>query len=147
MGSVTGKTAGRTGGCLCGAVRYEATADPVMTGFCYCQSCQKLSGSGHAFHAALPEAALRLTGETRGYAWKANSGSTVTTSFCPTCGSPVFGKSSGMPGMVTIRVASLDDPSAIAPQMAVFTSRLRPWDHLDPGLPAFPEMPPMPGRD
>lgn len=134
------------GGCLCGAVRYELMATPAMAGFCYCESCRKLSGSGHAFHAMVPEDTLKITGESRGFDWKADSGNTVTTSFCPTCGSPLFGKSSGMPGMVTVRAASLDDPSAVSPQMAVYTKRLLNWDHLDPTLPAFPEMPPMPSE-
>lgn len=132
------------GGCLCGAIRYEVTAAPAMAGFCCCESCRKLSGSGHAFHALIPEAALKVSGNVRGFEWKADSGNTVTTSFCPTCGSPLFGKSSGMPGMVTFRAASLDTPEAVSPQMAVYTKRLLAWDHLDPTLPAFQEMPPMP---
>ena len=132
-----------TGGCLCGAVRYRVTAQPAATGLCYCQSCQKLSGSGRMFNAMVAADALRIEGQTRAYAWTADSGSTVTTSFCPTCGSPLFGESSGFPGMMAFRVASLDDPSAIAPQMVVYTKRMPPWDHLIPGVPAFPEMPPM----
>lgn len=132
------------GGCLCGSVRYELTASPAMAGFCYCESCRKLSGSGHAFHAMVPEDAVKISGETRSFDWKADSGNTVTSSFCPTCGSPVYAKSSGMPGMVTVRVAGLDDPGVISPQMAVYTKRVLNWDHLDPALPAFAEMPPMP---
>lgn len=145
MGGSASAATSHKGGCLCGAVRYEVTADPVMAGFCHCFSCRKLRGAGHAFHAMVPEESLKVTGETRGFAWKADSGNTVTTSFCPQCGSPLFGKSSGFPGTVTFRVASLDEPSAMAPQMAVYTKRLLGWDHLDPSLPAFPAMPPMPG--
>ncbi len=131
-----------TGRCLCGAVKIEVGGQPVMAGFCCCLSCQKLSGAGHAFHAMVPEAAFRVTGETRGFGWKADSGNTVTTSFCPTCGAPVFGRSSGYPGMVTFRVTALDEPGQLAPQMAVFAKRLQSWDVLAPDLPRFPEMPP-----
>jgi hypothetical protein len=53
-------------------VRYEVDGDPVMGGFCFCKSCQKLSGSGHSFLALVPEAAMRVTGDTRGYEWTAN---------------------------------------------------------------------------
>lgn len=144
MSASTKTSPALTGSCLCGGVRYELTATPAMAGFCYCESCRKLSGSGHAFHAMVPEDALKISGETRDFDWKADSGSTVTSSFCPTCGSPVYAKSSGMPGMVTVRVAGLDDPAAISPQMAVYTKRLLTWDHLDPALPAFAGMPPMP---
>ncbi|MGR9071479.1 MAG: GFA family protein [Gammaproteobacteria bacterium] len=143
MNTEKNTSADSKGGCLCGAVRYEVTATPAMTGFCYCESCRKLSGSGHAFHALVPEAAIKISGNIRGFEWVADSGNTVMTSFCPTCGSPLFGKSSGMPGMATFRVASLDDPEAISPQMAVYTKRLLKWDCLDPALSAFQEMPPM----
>lgn len=140
------ETTTRTGGCLCGAVRYTVTAAPVMSGLCYCLRCQKLSGSGHAFHAAVPEDAFRVTGRTTVFEAKADSGHIVATHFCPTCGSPLFGRSAGMPGSVSFRVASLDDPSGLVPQMAVYAKRLRAWDHLAPSLTAFPAMPPMPGR-
>lgn len=132
------------GGCLCGTVRYTISAAPTMAGHCYCLSCQKLSGAGHAFHAMVPENAFHVDGETRGFSWTADSGNTVVTNFCPTCGSPLFGRSSGFPGMVTVRVASLDDPSLVVAQMAVYAKRKQPWDHLDPKLLAFPAMPPAP---
>jgi len=137
-------SAARQGGCLCGAVRYEISSDPEMTGVCYCSSCRRLSGSGHAFHALLPESALVFTGQVSTYEWTADSGGRVSSSFCPVCGSPLFGKSTAMPGVVTLRVASLDDPAPIKPQTAVYAKRLLPWDRLDPALPAFPEMPPAP---
>ena len=134
--------AARHGGCQCGVVRYAISADPVMTGICYCTSCRKSSGSGHAFHALLAETALSFSGKVSTYEWTADSGGRVSSCFCPICGSPLFGKASSMPGLATLRVASLDDPASITPQMAVYTKRLLPWDHLDPALPAFPEMPP-----
>lgn len=133
-----------TGRCLCGAVTYEITAAPAMTGNCYCLHCQKSSGAGHAFHAMVPASAFKVKGETRSFECKADSGNTVSYCFCPTCGSPLFGRSSGFPGMVTVRVASLDDASKFAPQMSVYAKRLQPWDHVDSALPKFPEMPPMP---
>lgn len=138
-------SAARQGGCLCGAVRYEITGEIAMSGFCYCLSCQKLTGAGHSFLAMVPETALRATGKTTSFDWTANSGNTVTTSFCSTCGSPLFGRNAGFPGMVSFRVGSLDDSSGMVPQMAVFADRIRSWDHLDAGLTAFPAMPPMGG--
>ncbi len=132
-----------TGGCLCGAVRFQFSAAPAMTGMCYCETCRKTSGAGHAFHAMVPADSLKIRGETRGYNSTADSGNTVTSSFCPTCGSPLFGWSTGFPGAVMVRVAALDDPNAIAPQMAVYTNRRLDWDHLDPALQSFPAMPPM----
>jgi hypothetical protein len=134
-----------TGGCHCGAVRFEITADPLMAGHCHCTDCQKLSGAGHASHVAFAEAAFRLTGEVRTYAHIADSGNTVASAFCPTCGTPVWARSSGMPGMVTVRATSLDEPERFAPQMVVFTRSARPWDPPVAGLPGFETMPPMGG--
>jgi hypothetical protein len=49
-----------------------------------------------------------------------------------------------MPDFFVVEAASLDDPSRFAPQMVVYTSSGFAWDHLDPVLPGFPKMPPMP---
>lgn len=133
-----------TGGCLCGAVRYEIAAEPIMAGFCHCLSCQKLSGAGRAMQVLVPKAALSIQGQTSAYRWTADSGNTVTTRFCPNCGSPLFGESNGMANAVAVRAVSLDDPSAVSPQMTVFTKRAQPWDHVETSLPTFPAMPPMP---
>ncbi len=132
------------GGCLCGAVRYEIAEAPAMSEFCYCLSCQKLSGAGHSFVAMVQESAFRANGATKRFTWTADSGNKVTTEFCPTCGSPLFARSSGYPGVVVVRVASLDEPSGFEPQMAIYTKRKPKWDHDFPAIPAFPEMPPPP---
>ncbi|MCC7016063.1 MAG: GFA family protein [Rhodospirillales bacterium] len=134
------------GGCLCGAVCFQTAGAPKMTMFCYCQMCQKQSGTGHTFNAIFPESAFRATGATQGYAWTADSGNKVTTEFCPTCGSPLFARSSGYLGAVVIRVASLDEPSAFEPQAAIYTKRRLSWDHDFASLPSFPAMPPPPPK-
>jgi hypothetical protein len=132
-----------TGGCHCGAIRYRSTADPIIGGHCHCTDCQSLSGSGHTTHVAFPAPALTIEGELSTYDHPADSGATITSGFCPQCGSPVTGKSSGMPGMLTVRVASLDDPSAYRPEMVVFARSAQPWDPIDPALPAHQGVPPM----
>lgn len=132
-----------TGGCLCGAVRYEIAAEPIMAGHCQCRDCQRHTGTGHASMIAFPKAAIRMTGEPKFHACKADSGNTVRRGFCAECGSSIMGGTSGMPDMMMIAVGTLDDPGVFKPQMAVYASRGSAWDHLDPGLPRFPLMPPM----
>jgi hypothetical protein len=134
-----------TGSCLCGAVRYEATGEPMMAGHCHCLDCQKVSGAGHATFAAFPEAATRITGKLKSFKTKADSGAMVDRFFCPECGSFVTGKSTGMPGMVTFTLSTMDGSPDIPPQMRVYDKRRRAWDVIDPALPAFPAMPPMGG--
>lgn len=133
--------AGFKGGCLCGAVRYESTADPQLAGHCQCVDCRKSSGSGHCTHLVSPEAAFSVTGEVRTYERPADSGNIVSRAFCPTCGAALFSRNSGMAGVVFPRASSLDDPDIIAPQMVVYASRGPKWDHIDPALPRFATMP------
>jgi hypothetical protein len=58
------------GGCLCGAVRYECAAEPLMAGTCHCLDCQKSSGAGSAPTLFVPRAALQITAEVKYYASK-----------------------------------------------------------------------------
>lgn len=132
-----------TGGCFCGAIRYEVTADPLMTGHCQCKNCQKDSGTGHASLMMFPKAAMKITGKAKEYQRKADSGNTVSHGFCAICGSPLFGSTSGMPQGMAIMAGSLDDPSAFSAQFLVYTASAQPWDHIDLQGPKFPGMPPM----
>jgi hypothetical protein len=133
-----------TGGCACGAIRYEIAAEPMMAGHCQCLDCQRSAGGGHASMLMFPADAVKLKGAPKYHDTRADSGNTVSRGFCANCGSPLVGKSSGMANMMTIRVGSLDDPSGFTPQFAVYNYRGHAWDHLDPATPKFPKMPPMP---
>ena len=62
---------------------------------------------------------------------------------CPTCGSQLYGLTTGFPGMIGIRVACFADSSDLKPQMEVYTKRLQAWDTVTEGIPSFPSMPPM----
>ncbi len=132
------------GGCLCGAVRYECSAEPVVTGHCYCVDCRRSSGTGHCSHLGVPNEAVALTGGVSVYERPSDAGNVVGRAFCPTCGAPVYSTNSQMSEMLFIRASSLDDPEVFKPQMVVYTSRAPSWDHMDDDLPAFEEMPPMP---
>lgn len=130
-----------TGGCLCGDIRYEATAEQPMAAHCYCGDCRRVSGTGHSTHVIVPEAGFSLSGAVATYERPADSGNVVSRRFCSTCGSPIYSTNSGMPGMLFLRASSLDDPNAITPQVQVFTSRAPKWEYIDPALPAFAGMP------
>lgn len=136
---------GFKGGCLCGAVRFESSVDPQMALHCYCVDCRKSSGTGHGTHVVIPEDAFTATGDVTFYDRSADSGNTVSRGFCGACGSPVFSKNSGWPGMVFPRASVLDEPEVVKPQMIVYASRAASWDQLDPSLPTFGEMPPAKG--
>lgn len=131
----------RTGRCLCGACAYEIDGEPVVVAHCHCLDCQRLSGAGHSTGAMFASDGVRLTGPVKTYDLAADSGSTVTRLFCAGCGSPLFGRNSGMPGFMTVTLGTLDDPSGLEPQAAVFARSRRNWDVMDPGLATFPAQP------
>ncbi len=136
-------TTSYTGGCACGAIRYDIAAEPMFAGHCQCRDCQRATGAGHSSMMGFPAPAMKLTGAPKYRDAKADSGNVKSLGSCPACGSPVLGKTSGMPGMVTVAAGSLDDPGRFKPQMVVYASRGHAWDHVDPALPRFPGMPPM----
>ncbi|MCR9219739.1 MAG: GFA family protein [Alphaproteobacteria bacterium] len=109
-----------TGGCLCGAVRIEATGRPYRVGLCHCLDCRKHHGALFHASAIFPEAAVTVTGETRAYEGRA---------FCPRCGSSVFSRSGDE---VEIHLGALDEPDRFAPTYELWTVRRETW------LPAFP---------
>jgi hypothetical protein len=133
------------GGCRCGAIRYEIAAEPITSGQCQCIDCQHETGGGHTSFMVFPTDAVKLTGTPRSYEVKSDSGQTNRRGFCPTCGSPVMGATSGFPGATTISAGSLDDPSVFRPQFVCYTSRGHAWDLVDPAVPSFPKMPKAPG--
>lgn len=138
-------TAPFTGGCLCGAVRYECSTEPMMTGNCHCKGCQKASGGGFVTAFAVPEDSLTITGKVKYFDTTGDRGNVSHRGFCPECGSRLFGSSSGMPGLTTVMAGSMDDPSGLQPSMNIFTGSAQPWVHMDPDLPKFPAMPEIPG--
>jgi hypothetical protein len=134
-----------TGGCLCGALRYEADGEPLFAGYCYCADCKKASGSGFIPFMGFASSAMRFSGQTREFRSKAARGGDAVRNSCPICNSLVFGGEVGKSDSFTIYAGSLDDPSSFDPKVAIF-ARSRPhWAVLPPGLTVFDGMPPDDG--
>ena len=130
-----------TGGCLCEKVRYEAQ-EQAGGGHCHCIDCRKTSGTGHASHMIVPEPAFKITGDVKFFDKPADSGNIISRGFCPECGSPVYSKNSGMPGIVFVRASSLDNPDDFKPQMIVYKKRAASWDSIAGDMPGYSAMPP-----
>ena len=133
-----------SGGCQCGAVRYETSVEPVFAAHCQCSDCKRATGAGHATAAGFPEATVKFTGNMKTYANKTESGGTAKREFCPECGGRLTFRSSNMPGMVLLMAGSMDDPAAITPTAAIYGKRHLAWDYLDPNLSVSEAMPPRP---
>jgi hypothetical protein len=130
-----------TGGCLCGALRYEAKGEPLYAGHCYCADCRKGSGSGFIPFVGFPADAVRFIGRSRTFTSKAANGNDAVRNFCPVCGSLVFGGETGQTTPFTIYAGSLDDPSSFHPTVAIFTRDRPAWAVIPPGLAVFERAP------
>lgn len=130
-----------TGGCQCGAVRYECGAEPLLMGNCHCRDCQRCTGSAYAPMIGVPSQAMTVTGEVSWYESRADSGSVASRAFCPICGARLFARSSADPTLMEIHAGSLDDPSRFKPAEDIFTSSAPPWDFMNPALRKFPTQP------
>jgi hypothetical protein len=131
-----------SGGCACGAVRYESTAEPIMMLHCHCRDCQQSSGGPYSSFVIVPTEAFKLLqGSLRFHASPSQMGGKTQRGFCPECGSPIQSKPDLVPHVVAIRTASLDDPSWFSSQADVWTSDAQLWDQMNPALPKFPYYP------
>lgn len=131
-----------SGSCLCGALSYESSAEPLFQGFCQCTDCRKV-GSGHYAAIGLPGEAVTVTGEYKAFGKRGESGQMIYRHFCPDCGGVVFDKGDAFPGVTIVNAALLDDPSRFTPDSVIFTRSAVPWDHIDPGLTRHEATPPM----
>jgi len=133
-----------TGGCACGAIRYEVSDEPMVMVDCQCRHCQQRSGTGHGSYLTFPSMKnVKLVGKATEWGLAGDSGNIKTHAFCPTCGTPVYLTFAAMPEFFTIHAASLDDPSSFKPQIVTYTTSAQAWDHVDPKTPKFEKMPPM----
>jgi hypothetical protein len=131
-----------SGGCACGAIRYESTAEPVLMLHCHCRDCQRASGGPFSSYVIVPAEAFKLLqGALRFYDSSSQAGGKTHRGFCAECGSPIQVMTDSQPQIVAIRTASLDDPSWFTLQMDVWTSDAHPWDQMNPDLPKFKKYP------
>ena len=120
-----------TGGCACGAIRYQSDGEIEFAFHCFCRRCQRMTGGGHSSAFALRSAGLTLTGAVKFFEQVSDSGFATFAGFCPTCGSPVLSKTERFPDRLYMHVATLDDPSGFDPSFVVFEEAAQPWDHID----------------
>ena len=129
------------GGCLCGAVRYEAKGTPVVVAHCHCEDCQRSSGAGHTTGAMFATADFNLQGTVGQYSHPSNKGTRVTKVFCPVCGSSILGRNDGTDNYVTVSLGTFDDSSMFEAQVTIFARNRKHWDVMDETLPTYETQP------
>jgi len=131
-----------TGGCYCGALRYEAEGDPIMKGECHCRECQYLTGGQANDFMAMPDPGFRYTKGTFKAFRRADREHAVTREFCPECGTHILTRSPALPQAVILKVGTLDDTSVFGqPQVVMQTADAPSFHHIPEGIPSFERFP------
>src|SRR5688500_7577220 len=100
-------TAEHLGGCLCGRVRYVASAAPVAVSLCHCPSCRRSAGAPAVAWATCAAESFEVT---RGKPAVHASSKGVERGFCAACGTSLTYTAEFLAGFVDVTVASMDDP-------------------------------------
>jgi hypothetical protein len=125
-----------TGGCLCGAVRFELTSEPFDAGWCHCRTCQLNSGAPAMVFASAPNGDYRVV-EGEEAVRTVPSSSFGHRGFCGRCGTPLYMKVDHQPETVDFSVATLDNPGRVKPGFHIFWVSRIPWLEIEDDLPKF----------
>jgi hypothetical protein len=125
---------GLQGGCMCGAVRYEASGEPFNATLCHCVDCRRASGAPALAWFSVRRDALRWT---RGSPSRNVSSPGVERLFCGQCGTQLTWHGAGAADEIDVTTCSLDDPDAVPPADHTFASQQVRWLHLADALPRY----------
>ena len=123
-----------SGGCLCGAVRYEGSGPAANLCYCHCDSCRRAAGAPLVAWCTFTRSAWRVT---RGTLTEYRSSPQVLRGFCAACGGALTYRHDARADEMDVTLASLDEPAALAPQMHVWVGDKLPWLAITDGLPQF----------
>jgi hypothetical protein len=130
-----------SGGCQCGAVRYEVDGVPQHAALCHCSDCRKSSGAPMVAWAAFAEAEFKVI---KGEVKTINSSGASMRSFCGDCGTGLyFRNAENLPGIVDIQAATLDEPEALPMQVHIQVAERIGWMETAHELPHFKRFPGM----
>ena len=118
------------GRCHCGYITYEAEIDPEKVIICHCTDCQTLAGSAFRTAAFSREVTFKLlSGEPKIYLrTTADSGQTRTAAFCPECGTPIYGSTTGDgPKVHAIRIGSARQRDELIPKLQLWARSAQHW--------------------
>lgn len=117
----------RLGRCSCGQLTIECEGEPVRTSICHCLECQMRTGSVFGAQVRFDQGHARPAGRARQFTRRADSGSEVTFSFCPDCGSTVHWTLAAQPGVVVVALGAFAEPGFGAPAHSVYERHKHSW--------------------
>lgn len=128
-----------SGGCLCGAVRYEVTGPFLRAGHCHCSRCRKHSGAAVSTQGRVRREDFRLlSGAESLTAYRPAPGAAVKA-FCRVCGSSLFGGTWPDGPEISIRLGTVDGDPGIRPQYHTHVASKAAWHEITGDLPQYPE--------
>mgnify|MGYP000595617851 CR=1 FL=1 len=133
-----------TGGCLCGSVRYEIDAAPIVCRTCWCRFCQKIGAGGPSVNVGFPVDRTTISGALTDYPSTADSGNAMHRRFCPACGVHLFSEAEARPNLIFVRAGTLDDPEIAKPEITIWTAEAPSWACIDSEIPSLEGQPPAP---
>jgi hypothetical protein len=126
-----------TGRCACGAIRYRLRSDPLFVHCCHCLNCQRQTGSAFVINILIEADRVELlAGEPQAVPVARDVGDDQIIWRCPRCQIAVFSEYSAS-RVYFVRAGTLDDPSAVQPDVHIFTRSKLPWVVLPDSTPAF----------
>jgi len=130
------------GGCYCGEVRYEVEGDALFKAQCHCRECQYISGGGPNVTMGMPEAAFKYTKGAPKTFQRTDIDPAVKREFCGTCGTSLLSRAPGAPGVVLLKVGTMDAPSLFeGPLVAIYTCDKQAFHMVPEGVPEFEKLP------
>jgi hypothetical protein len=132
-----------TGGCGCGAVRFEISEPLVSAIYCHCTRCQHRTGAGAAASARLAPGSFAVTaGEEHMRAWAPGGG--FDKVFCGECGSALLARDPESGEAVFVRLGAIEGDPGVRPSAHMFVANAAPWEPVpDDGLPRYEGRPPQ----
>ena len=126
----------RTGGCQCGAVRYEIEENGILTLYCcHCRECQRQAASGFGMSMIVRRSAFRLVeGSLAGWQRPTDRGTLSRAWFCPSCGVRIDHDHGGDSPEISVKAGSLDHTGDLSPVGHIWMKRAQPWVPIRPGL-------------
>ncbi|WP_224367012.1 GFA family protein [Hyalangium versicolor] len=117
----------RRAACSCGQLQVVCTGEPVRLSMCHCLACQRRTGSVFGVQARFRRQDVSMEGRSTAFTRVADSGNSVTSYFCPACGSTVYWDLNALPDFVAVAVGAFADPSFPAPKVSVYEARRHAW--------------------
>jgi hypothetical protein len=124
-----------SGGCRCGAVRFEASGEPISVGYCHCTDCRRATGAPVSAFVGFRAEEVHLGGGTL----RIFENGAVTRSFCNVCGSPIAYLDQRLEGRSYFMLGAMDRPGDYRPTLHAYVREQLPYVHMPDGLPRHPK--------